>query len=170
MAEVIKYLLPSLVVLGACYFIIARFLKNEEDKRLHEVRKQNQKVAFPTRLRAYERCTLLLERITPENLIPRLLKNEMAVQQFQALLIQSIRDEYEHNLSQQIYVTDEAWSAIITAKESITKLVNLAASNVGPKAGAIGLSKHILEAYSNAKESPTDYAIAFLKQEVRSLI
>ncbi len=170
MAEVSKYLLPALVVFVATYLVLSRFLKSEQDKRNFEIRRANQKVSFPTRLRAYERLTLLVERITPENLIPRVLKSEMPLQKFQGMLIHSIREEYEHNLSQQIYVSDEAWNRIVTTKESLIKLINMAASAVPQGGGAIDMSKVIFEAYAKIESKPAEDTLNFLKKEVKAII
>ncbi len=168
--EILKYTLPAILVLFATYLIIGKFFSNEEDKREHEIRRASQKVAFPTRLRAYERLILFLERTSPENLIPRVLKANYTVIELQALLIKNIREEFEHNLSQQIYVSDEAWSLVVTVKENLVKLVNVGAANTQPNDRAIELSKLILEMHATAEETPTEAAIKHIKKEVRTLI
>lgn len=168
--EIIKYTLPAVLVLIATYMIIGKFFNNELNKREHEIKRANQKVSFPTRLRSYERLILFLERTSPENLIPRLLKADYSVIEFQGLLIKSIRDEFEHNLSQQIYVSDEAWLMIVNVKENLVKLINVGASNVDKAGRAIELSKLILEMHSTAETSPTESAILHIKKEVQSLI
>lgn len=168
--EILKYTIPAILVLVATYLTIAKFFSNEAHKREFEIKRANQKVAFPTRLRAYERLILFLERTSPENLIPRLLKADYSVMEFQALLIKNIRDEFEHNLSQQIYVSDEAWSMIINVKENLVKLINVGASNTANTGRAIELSKLILEMHSTAETPPTESAIQHIKKEVKTLI
>lgn len=168
--EILKYTIPGVLVIVATYIIIGKFFSNEEDKREHEIRRANQKVAFPTRLRAYERLILFLERTSPENLIPRVLKSNITIIELQGLLIKNIREEFEHNLSQQIYVSDETWSLVVTVKENLVKLVNVGAANTKPTDRAIELSKLILEMHSTAEVTPTETAIEHIKKEVRTLI
>lgn len=168
--EILKYTVPALLVIIATYITIGKFFSNEEDKREHELRRANQKVSFPARLRAYERLILFLERTSPENLIPRVLKANYTVMELQGILIKTIREEFEHNLSQQIYVSDEAWSLIVTVKENLVKLVNVGAANTKKEDRAIELSKLILEMHSTAEVTPTETAIEHIKKEVRKLI
>lgn len=169
-AEILTYTIPAILVLIATYFTMAKFFNNESDKREFEIKRANQKIAFPTRLRAYERLILFLERTSPENLIPRLLKADYSVIEFQGLLIKSIREEFEHNLSQQIYVSDEAWLMIVNVKENLVKLINVGASNTSKTDRAIELSKLILEMHGAAESTPTESALQHIKKEVKTLI
>ncbi len=80
-----------------------------------------------------------------------------------------IRGEFEHNLSQQLYVTPQAWMLIKAAKESLVQLVNAEALQLVPADSSINLSKAIIEAYMQDQKSAHAEAIAYLKEEVQSL-
>ena len=92
-------------------------LDNKQKKRLLELKKDERKVITPIRLQAYERSTLFLERISPEALIPRVHKNGMSARQLQQEMLNDVRREFDHNLSQQMYMSDQVWMVIKKAKE-----------------------------------------------------
>jgi len=163
--EIIKYTLPSLIVFITAYYILKAQLENNEKSRRFELKLENQKVITPIRLQAYERLILLLERISPETLIIRVTISGKSNKQLQKELLQSIRAEFEHNLSQQLYVSTGAWDIVINARESIVKQINTFALNVKPEDSAIELSKEILENQINIKHLPARLAIDYLKNE-----
>ena len=133
--EILKIILPSLIVMATSYFLIKSVLENDtkrkEVEEVHQskqkymdVKMKNKELIMPVRLQAYERIVLFLERISPYSLIMRLHRPGMTVQQLQTELIRAIRDEFEHNLSQQLYMSSKAWGYVKTAKDETTKLVN----------------------------------------------
>ena len=163
--EILKYTLPSLIVFGTAYLIIRSFIDNDQKKRKLEIRLANQKTITPIKLQAYERLILLLERISPESIIVRIQEANMTAEFLHKALLKVIRTEYEHNLSQQIYVSANAWSVVKTAKENVVKLVNNSADKVDKKATSFELSKVILESMMTNNITPTQTAIDFLKRE-----
>ena len=164
--DVLKYTIPSLIVFATAYFILKSFIESEEKKRTLEIRTKNQKLITPIRLQAYERLTLFLERISPNSLILRVQKPNMTASQLQREILAIIRTEFEHNLSQQIYISKQAWEVSKSAKENLVKLINASADKVNPKADAMELSKVILQTIITVGASPTQAAIDFLKTEV----
>jgi HPt (histidine-containing phosphotransfer) domain-containing protein len=167
--DIAKYILPSLVVLATAYLLIEKFLENERHHRNMTFRRESQGLTTPVRLQAYERLTILLERITPGNLISRVHKSGMSAKLLQAELLKAIRTEYEHNLSQQVYVSPGAWELIKNAKEETIKLINTAAINVSDEASGVDLGKLILEVSMNIEKMPTQVALDYVKQEARQL-
>ncbi len=167
--DILKYILPSSVVFVTAYFILRAFLQNGTHKKLLELKLSNQNVIMPIRLQAYERVILLLERISPSSLILRVSLPGMSASQLQAVLIQNIRDEFEHNLSQQIYISSTAWDLTRNAKEEMIKLVNLAASRLNDQATAIELGSMIFELAMSKDKLPVSNTIEYVKKEVRQL-
>lgn len=110
--EIIKYTLPAAIVFLTAYFLIMALIKNDQDKRKHEIILQNQKTVTPIRLQAYERIILFLERISLESLIMRTNKKGISSKELQASMLNTIRSEFEHNLSQQIYLTPDRKSVV----------------------------------------------------------
>jgi hypothetical protein len=167
--EILKYILPSGVVFATAYFLIRFFLENENRKKMLEIKMSNQNASMPIRLQAYERIILLLERISPGSLVLRVNQPGMTAFQLQAALIQNIRDEFEHNLAQQIYLSSAAWELAKNAKEETIKLVNIAASKLNESASALNLGSVIFELSANSDKLPVTTAIEYIKKEVRQL-
>jgi len=164
--DILKYILPSLVVFGVSYYIMKLFIENESRKRMLNIKMENAKLITPLRLQAYERIILLLERITPSNLIMRLYKKGISSIEFQSVLIQNIRDEYEHNLSQQIYVSEQSWELVKNAKEEVVKIINTAATLVEDGATSTELSQTIIQKTLEVNDMPTHKAISYIKKEI----
>lgn len=167
--EIIKYTLPALIVFLTAFVLIRGFIRAEEQRREKEISESSQKTVLPIRLQAYERLALLLERISPESLVMRVNQPGMTARQLQNELIASIRAEFEHNLSQQVYVSNEGWELIRTARSNVISLVNAAADQVKEDATALTLSQKIFEQVMQLKSSPVQEALEFLKAEIREL-
>ena len=167
--ELLKYTLPALIVFLTAFVLIRGFIKSDEQRRESELTESTQKTVLPLRLQAYERMALLLERISPESLVMRVNKPGMNARQLHGELLASIRAEYEHNLSQQVYISTEAWEKIRTARSTVINLVNAANDQVKENATAITLSQKIFEQVLQLKSSPIQEALDFMKEEIREL-
>lgn len=167
--DILKYILPSGVVFATAYYVLKVMLDNEQRKRLLEIKLKNQTTITPVRLQAYERIILFLERISPNNLIFRVFDAEFSAAQFQAVLNQAIRDEFEHNLSQQLYISSPAWDMVKNAKEEMIKMVNIAAVQLESDATSTELSGKIFSMSSEISQLPVNKAIEVVKNEVRQL-
>lgn len=168
-SEILKYLLPSIVLYFIAKLIITALMKNEEKKREDIKTAGNSQVTLPLRLQAYERLILLLERISPSQVINRVMQPGMTTYHFQLLLVQNIREEFEHNVAQQIYISTAGWTMIKSAKEEIIRLINATSSETDAGAGAGELAKIILERWSQMEQNPVQLAIDQLKAEVRQI-
>jgi len=131
-----------LVLLLAFIWILTEFTSMK--KELAE-RKSNEPETLKLRLQAYERITLLTERISLQNLLSRINNSGLSCRQMQISLIDSIKQEYEYNMSQQIYVSPEVWRAVNNLKEQNIYVVNQLATTLPPHATAMDLNKHIID-------------------------
>ena len=120
------------------------------------------------RLQAYERFILLLDRITPSNLIMRLAQNPTTVNDLHIKLLTDIRAEFDHNISQQLYISHNAWKVIKEAKEDVVKIINIAKENLTEGATLMDFTKAIVEA-DLKNNSPTIRATDFIKNEALSI-
>lgn len=118
------------------------------------------------RLQAYERMAIFLERINPNILITRTYKSGMSSRLLQSELTKMIRTEFEHNLSQQIYMSNHSWEMVKTAKEEITKLVNISSSKLPATATGVELSQTILQISQQIEKLPTQVALEYIKKEI----
>ncbi len=127
------------------------------------------KVVTSTRLRAYERLTLLLERINPNSLLVNHTEAGMSCIALQSKLLNEVRREFEHNASQQIYVSELLWEELSEARESLTQLINSCAAQCKPDEPAQKLASMILEIYNTPEETAISAALRHLKEEVKEL-
>ena len=171
--EILKFILPSVIVLFTAYYLIKTFLENENKKRMVELKmnkqSNNQKYIIPIRLQAYERIILLLERISLKNLILRVSEPNMTVFQLQQAMIHSIREEYEHNLSQQLYISLQSWQLVKNTKDDLINTIDRCASVVDKNANANELAKIIFEYLSGLEKLPVEAAIDVIKSEIQEL-
>ena len=166
-AIILVSVLPSMIVAVAAFFIVKYFIENDQKKKVLELKFQSKNITTPVRLQAYERMALFLERIEPNQLHFRVNNPELTAAQMQAVLLSTIRSEYEHNMSQQIYISPEVWESIKRAKENVVNAINIAAGNLPPEAMAIDLDSAIFQI--TAEESPIAAAMKNLKKEIQTL-
>ncbi|CAN5231499.1 hypothetical protein BH09BAC2_BH09BAC2_11240 [soil metagenome] len=96
-------------------------------------------------LQAYERLSLLTERISLQNLISRHPNSGLSAKEMKSVLIENIRSEFDHNVTQQIYVTSDAWRAVNNNKEQNIYVINQLAASLPLQATGMDLSKHIVD-------------------------
>ncbi|HEY5589926.1 MAG TPA: hypothetical protein VIK55_02805 [Paludibacter sp.] len=168
--EILKIVLPALLVLLTAYLLIDKLLRNEEKRRKFELHKDSKSTITPIRLRAYERLILVLERTTPSTLIVSVAKPGMTNMELHTQLLASIRQEFAHNLSQQIYVSDEVWNYVRSAQESLLRLINTCAAKCNPNESASGLAELIIQVYGSSEQTPSEIAMEKLKMEVRNYL
>ena len=150
-----------------CYYFFNLHTKNEEGRRRYLLNKDAQKDSLPLRLQAFERMTLFLERINPGKLLIRISPNSEDKNDYENYVIAQIEQEFEHNLSQQIYVSGECWSIIQTAKNATIQLIRIAAQNEKVHTAA-DLREFVVSSLVD-KASPTSAALDLIKQEVGQL-
>lgn len=166
LTNILFFLAPALLVFGTAFFLIKRFLDSQYRLKLIETKLQTRKDIMPLRLQAYERLTLFLERISPNNLLGRVYQQGLTVRDFQLELLNNIRSEFEHNITQQIYVTQEAWEAVRNAKENTMRIINSAASPLDPNGKGAELNKAVFELIMKEESVPSQKAVDFLKSEL----
>jgi len=168
--ELIKYTLPALVVVLVVYLMLKSHSENNYKLKLLQLKSDNSKEVFPLKLQAYERITLFVHRISPENLIPRVTKPGMTAQQFKVALIQSIQQEFDHNITQQIYVSNGVWGAVVSYKNTFANIVNSKSKQLQADGTAYDLGKLIIEEYMQNENLLTPMKVNdIIKAEVKNV-
>lgn len=165
-----KILIPASVVLYAAFLLVRSFIHRDIDLRKLEVRSKALETVLPSRLHAYERMTLFLERMAPNNLLIRLNTGSIPARDFHQMLLAEVRSEYNHNVSQQIYISEEVWDLIRNAKEDLIVSINDAASEMGEESTSLDLSKKIFEKTMGKAVDPLAHALVELKREVHRIL
>lgn len=124
----------------------------------------------PLRIQAYERLVLYLERISPNAMVVRLHQGGMSADALRNDLTRSIREEFEHNLSQQIFVSEAAWNQVLHARDETIKLVNIAHQKMNEQSSGLELSKLIFSILSEVGKAPNEDALREVRKEARELI
>jgi len=170
LADILKITIPALIVFLTAWLLIKNMIRNDQDKRRQELILQNAKTVTPIKLQAYERIVLFLERVSMESLLVRVSSPDMTAGQLHSALLSTIRSEFEHNLSQQIYMTPQAWEVVKNARSNTIKIINGEADKVKGDASAMDLSKQLLAKVMELEQEPTRAAIDYIKNEVGRMI
>jgi len=135
-----------------------------------ELRKQRQEFFLSHRMEAYQRAILYMERIHPVTIVMRMNQQQMNAVLFQSMLLKAIRDEYDHNVAQQMFISPNAWHVLKNAKEETVKLINVGASELPADASSSDLAKAIITLTADINPLPSEIAIDALKAEFQQLL
>ncbi len=156
---------PGILVLAVAIYTMRSMRESQaQQARVHEAL-EARKISLPIRLQAIERLALLLERIGPEALMLRIPTEGMTVQQYEARLLDTVREEFNHNLSQQVYIHDATWQEIRQAKGNVSQFITLCAEKTHAEAPANELNKTMLMVLRELSAHPTAQALAMLRAE-----
>ena len=161
------YLLPAIVVGLIAYSFFKEHTANEEGRRRFLIQKEAQNKILPIRLQAYERITLFLERIDPNKLLIRVKPFSDEVAEYEKLLIRNIEQEYEHNFTQQIYMSPECWNFVMAAKNATINIIRQSAMN--DKTETSDRLREVLLNHFMEEITPSQKALAYVKKEVGGL-
>ncbi|RSK40302.1 DUF7935 family protein [Mangrovimonas spongiae] len=165
--NLLMYCIPTLVTGAIAFMFFREHLDNETNRRNFLIKKDLQKEALPLRLQAYERMALFLERISLNRLLVRVQPTSEESNDYEALLIATIEQEFEHNLTQQIYVSSECWGIITTAKNATIQLIRKA--NNSDKVTDADKLREVILTNLMEQESPSNTALAYIKNDISDM-
>jgi hypothetical protein len=169
--EIVKYILPALVVLISAYLILNKVLGKELERKQLDIYQQNADTSLKLRLQAYERLCIFLERMHPNSMISRYYSQALSAQDLQIAMVQGIRAEWEHNVSQQLYVSSSTWQTIQAVMEQQISFINRIGSSLPLGAPAMDLIKPLTEMVMNAEGVlPTSVALEQLNKEAKVVL
>lgn len=166
--ELLAYTLPSLITGVVAYYFFDLHTKNEEGRRRYLLNKEAQKNALPLRLQAFERMALFLERINPSKLLIRITPISSDKNDYENYVIAQIEQEFEHNLTQQIYMSDECWTIIVTAKNATIQMIRKA--NMSERVDSADKLREVILSDLMEKQTPSNAALSFLKNEINEFL
>ncbi|MDY0089308.1 MAG: hypothetical protein RBR78_02975 [Flavobacteriaceae bacterium] len=165
--EILAYTIPALITGLIAYYFFKLHNDNEEKRRRYLLQKEYRKDVLPLRLQAYERMALFLERIHPAKLLIRITPYNEDKNDYERLLIHHIEQEFDHNLAQQIYISDECWTVINTAKS--TTIHNIRKANMSQKVDSANKLREVILSDLLDKQAPSQTALSYVKNEVMEL-
>ncbi len=167
--QVLAFTVPTSLVGAIVYLVLTKMFREENARRNFELQKLAAQTLTPAKLRAYERMVIFLERIAPESMLTRTNLNELSALHLQKSLMQQIKQEWEHNISQQLYIKTDTWTLLSNTKESMIQLINTCAAEVTLNSTSLDYAKHIIETYSKSTKTPASLALEMLKADIAKL-
>jgi len=167
LVNLLMYIIPALITGAIAYLFFREHVENENNRRTFLMHKELQNEAFPLRLQAYERMALFLERIAPSKLLLRVSPTSSNKESYESLLIQSIEQEFEHNLSQQIYVSDECWNVINASKNATIQLIRKA--TLLEKTDSADKLREVILTEMMEGHPPSNAGLSYIKDEVSKM-
>ncbi|HVW96424.1 MAG TPA: hypothetical protein VHA56_10700 [Mucilaginibacter sp.] len=167
--DILKYLIAGCGVVFVAFYLLRPYLDRDEKIQLLEFKKTLSNQTLPLRLQAYERLVLFIERINPGNMLIRLNAPSYAAHDLYRLLVEEIRNEYQHNVTQQIYVSSRAWGVVQQLKEDTLTLINKAAKGMPEDATGLELSKVILASLNELDENPYELGPGLLRKDLEEI-
>lgn len=167
--DILKLTLPGLMVGATAYLLLKALLDERQRIDLSLLRNDAQKVTLPLRLSAYERLMLLCDRADVVNTMLRVRMPGMKVRELRGVLLMAINQEFEHNVSQQLYVSDTLWQIIRMAKNNTLALVTLTGPELDPNADSELLANALLKTVEEQTITPLQTAIMAVRTEAGKL-
>ncbi|MFY7665709.1 hypothetical protein [Flavobacterium sp.] len=161
-------ILPALIVGIVAVNFFKNFVSNQNEERRFEILRQTRKETLPLKLQAYERLTLLMDRISIAKVAVRIAPVHDDTESYVQILSATVEQEFEHNLTQQIYVSDECWLAITAAKNATLRNIR-EISLLAEATNADSFRQLLLQNAVNSA-STTNLAINMLRAEVQRFI
>lgn len=156
------------VLLTTIFFLRKEAAKDVQDMRA-ELKKQRQEYFLPSRVEAYQRAVLLMERIHPNSLVMRLHNPGLPAKALQADFLKAIREEYDHNVAQQLFISLQGWQMVKNSKEETIKIINIAGNQMLASSTGMDLSAKIFEIVAEVGQLPTEITVEYLKKELQEL-
>jgi hypothetical protein len=167
--DIVKFTIAGLGVVWIAFYLIRPYLDRSESMQLVELKKTISSQTLPLRLQAYERVVLFIERINPSNLLVRLNNPDYSAAELYVLIVAELRNEYQHNVTQQIYVSTNTWAIVKRLKDETLGIVNSAIKGLPETATGLELSKTILTQISQSENNPYDTGLSLIRKELEGL-
>jgi len=164
--EILKLVLPATLVLYGMYLAIKVMVSKSLLAKELDLKQKSLEITLPVRMQAFERITLFLERISPDNLLVRINKTGMSAAVLHNGILEEVRNEFNHNVAQQVYLSADMWSMVVTAKEDLITKVNATFGQMDTEASSLDYARKLLEQSMVTDIDSIGLALASLKEEM----
>ncbi|MFK7806314.1 MAG: hypothetical protein AB8F74_00805 [Saprospiraceae bacterium] len=168
--EIIKVTVPALIVFLTVYYLHKQYLDGQLRLQSMNIRKSQQNETLPVRLQAYERIALYCERISIPSLILRVRHEDMTASDLRLALLISIQKEFEHNITQQVYVSENLWKIVQFARDDTMSVINQVFDQFSPGDPGLNYSRGLMQAVGGRDVQPLDRALEAIRKETAVLI
>lgn len=164
--EILKYILPALVVFATVYFLMKRFLDTQYSTQVLKFKQDQLKNTLPVKLQAYERMAMFCERISLDNLSYRLSGHNIDAKSMSNAMLIAIQQEFEHNMSQQVYISEKLWTIITMAKDQMQNIISTAAADPSIGNSPAALVQKAIDLQNEMGGNPIATAKKAIKKEI----
>ncbi|MCR9100796.1 MAG: hypothetical protein NXI25_12630 [bacterium] len=163
--EIIKLTIPGLLTFLAAYFVLKTYMENQQKLQHLKMQQEQQKSSLPLRLQAYERLSLFCERISLPNLLLRVRKPGMSNGELRVSLLLAVQQEYEHNITQQVYVSSQLWEIIKLARDESVNAISIIAEKTDTKSDGKELAAMLFNYVNQQEVMAVEKALLAIKKE-----
>lgn len=163
--EIIKISVPALIVFFTVHYLFKNYLAGQQQLRRQEIEKEQKSAALPLRMQAYERLSLFCERVSIPTLLLRVPPGDQRAKAYRLALLLAIQQEFEHNITQQVYVSSQLWEIIKAAREDAVDFIGIVAEKIEPDASAADFRKALLNYHAGRETTGMDTALQAIKKE-----
>ena len=167
--DILKYTIAGMGVVYIAFYLFKPYLDRNEKLQMLELKKTVSNQTLPLKLQAYERMVLLIERINPSNMLVRLNGPVYTAAQLHNLIVTEVREEFQHNISQQIYVSSKAWAVVKRLKDDTLSIATNAVKALPEDASGLELSKTILAHLSRLEDNPYDIGTNLIRKDLEDI-
>lgn len=159
----------GVVTVSAGYYLVRDDIRTYFKLKFSGRGEKNASPLLSLRLQAHERLIVFIERINPSNLFIRLHQPGISLTELQAILLNEIRSEYQHNITQQLYISSATWDVVRKLKDDTIAMVNNAVKNLPEDATGVDLSKKVLHHMAVIQSNPYDLTLDLIKKDIHQL-
>jgi hypothetical protein len=167
--EILRLAVPAAAVGFAVYYVLRQQYAGQMAVRQLELQQSRQSATLPLRLQAYERLALFCERIAIPGLILRHRVDDQPAGLFRLTLMLAIQQEYEHNISQQVYVSEQLWQIVKAARDDSSQLIDVVAGKLDAQAKSQDLARALFTVLEQRQSDPIAIAQGAVRREAASL-
>jgi hypothetical protein len=167
--DILKFTIAGLGIVWIAFYLIKPYLDRDEKIQLLEYKKTISNQTLPLRLQAYERLVLFIERVNPANMLVRVNATAYSAHELYGIIIEEIRSEYQHNITQQIYVSSRAWGVVKHVREDTLGIIASAVKGMPEAATGLELAKMILATIDEQDENPYEVGASMLRKDVEEI-
>lgn len=168
--DILKYTIAGMGVVWIAFYLLKPYLDKQDKIQMLEFKKSLSQQTLPLRLQAYERVVLYIERINPANMLIRLKGGDHSAAELYAMVVSEVRNEYQHNVTQQLYVSTRAWSVVKQLKDDTLRIINNAVKGLPDDASGLDLSKIILGHLSQLENDPYEGGINLIRKDLDNIL
>lgn len=163
--EIIKISVPALIVFFTVHYLFRNYLEGQQRMRQQEIEKEQKSTSLPMRMQAYERLSLFCERVSIPTLLLRVPTTNHSVKTYRLALLLAIQQEFEHNITQQVYISNQLWEIIKAARDDAVNFISVVSEKIEPEASADEFRKALLDYHAGREATGMDTALQAIKKE-----